>query len=537
MGNFISMKSITNKNLGNFSRAYFIIFLTLLAGIYSYIYFPHAFIINEDITLINANDVDAGSIMTSILSLFDYPYYSMFNSYHSNYYGWTYYVVTFLFLIPVKTVNYLFFNSDPTIDYLTIRLVFFLIGLFYVLATFTLFNKISLNKERFFSFLLSLLLLLPFATNLFIQIHPETTGLLFLTLGILFLINFSRNYLNKSFNYSIFFLALASCAKQIFFIGSIPLLICFYTLLAKKKNLTFYKYLTNSESKKYFYRSAKIGILVFFAINPYVILHPIDFIMRQGQLMLGAQSGSISFYENINAWLNLIKGQTFLYISLIIVPINILSSFILYWKKDKTVNFYLNMANCFAILFILIMTIRGNNYLHSAHYLNPLSLFLYLNILSVGLFLINFSNKITAIIIRIFIYSFLVYYLIFQYSNVKVYLEERLDFKSTLPYITYEYIKNLTKDDPSLRIAHDHFIAPPSDLKFTCHYWNTCSGDLIYDFNPDYLIFNADWTYVGKPHIPTTRLKQYAIEKNMILIDKINNGAVIIYVYKKSTIN
>ena len=301
-------------------------------------------------------------------------------------------------------------------------------------------------------------------------------------------------------------------------------------------NLSFYKYLTNFEFWKYFLRSALIGILVFFVIHPYAFFQPINFLNAQLAILGDFQGGSISLYENLNVWLSLIKGQHFLFISLIIVPINIFSSFILHWNKEKSVYFYLNIMNCFAILFIFLMLVRGNNFFHSLHYLNPLSLFLCPNFLSVSLFLINSKNKINEFIFRIIIYSFIIYSISIQYLSVKAFLDIRMNFENTFPYLTHKYIKNLTKDDQSLRIAHDHLVAPPSNLKFTCHFWNSCVGDVIYDFNPDYLIFWPDFTFANKPHGPTTKFNEYVTEKNMILIDKITIDYINIHVYKKNTI-
>ena len=96
------MIRIFNKNkVYNFFK----LFLFL---IFSILFLPQTFILNEDINLIFAFEVDPGSIIISINNLFNIPYYNMFNGYHTTYYGWTYASLTFLFLLPFKLIFFIF---------------------------------------------------------------------------------------------------------------------------------------------------------------------------------------------------------------------------------------------------------------------------------------------------------------------------------------------------------------------------------------------------------------------------------------------
>ena len=66
---------IKNKVYNIYKLSIFVIFSTL--------FLPQTFILNADINLILAYEVDPGSIITSINDLFNFPYYNMFNGFHT----------------------------------------------------------------------------------------------------------------------------------------------------------------------------------------------------------------------------------------------------------------------------------------------------------------------------------------------------------------------------------------------------------------------------------------------------------------------
>ena len=94
-------KNLKKNKVYNFYK--FLIFL-----IFAILFLPQTFILNEDINLVLAYEVDPGSIISSINTLFNFPYYNMFNGYHTTYYGWTHASLTFLFLLPFKFIFFIF---------------------------------------------------------------------------------------------------------------------------------------------------------------------------------------------------------------------------------------------------------------------------------------------------------------------------------------------------------------------------------------------------------------------------------------------
>jgi hypothetical protein len=121
----------------------------------------------------------------------------------------------------------------------------------------------------------------------------------------------------------------------------------------------------------------------------------------------------------------------------------------------------------------------------------------------------------------------------------------RLDYKNSIAFRTYEYINNNIKPDD--KIAHDHFVAVPYEMNnISCHFWRGCGTDHIDEFNPNYVIFNPDFSFNGKS-IETKRLARYVKDHNMVLIGKItsfqfnvvdvgidnNDNSVGVLIYKK----
>ena len=121
----------------------------------------------------------------------------------------------------------------------------------------------------------------------------------------------------------------------------------------------------------------------------------------------------------------------------------------------------------------------------------------------------------------------------------------RLDYKNSIAFRTYEYINNNVK--PGDKIAHDHFVAVPDKMhNISCHFWRGCGTDYIDEFNPNYVIFNPDFSFNGKS-IETKRLARYVKDHNMVLIGKItslqfnvvdiginnNDNSIGVLIYKK----
>ena len=82
---------------------------------------------------------------------------------------------------------------------------------------------------------------------------------------------------------------------------------------------------------------------------------------------------------------------------------------------------------------------------------------------------------------------------------------------------------------------HDHFVAIPDkkDVE-SCHYWRGCGTDYIEEFDPDYVIFNMEWTFGGGIHASTQRLLDYIEDHDMVLVEVIGKqNATKVWIWKK----
>jgi hypothetical protein len=140
----------------NFKKKnFYIIYKFILFVLFSFLFLPQIFILNEDINLILAYEVDPGSLILSIKSLFNLPYYNMFNGYHTTSYGWTYASLTFLFLLPFKLFFFIFKIDSTYFTILLIRFAFYLVGLFSVFILFRLCRKVLGEENLIINFFFS----------------------------------------------------------------------------------------------------------------------------------------------------------------------------------------------------------------------------------------------------------------------------------------------------------------------------------------------------------------------------------------------
>ena len=227
------MIRIFNKNkVYNFFK----LFLFL---IFSILFLPQTFILNEDLNLVSAHEADPGSIIASINNLFNFPYYNMFNGYHTTYYGWTYASLTFLFLLPSKLIFFIFKIESLSFTIFLIRFAFYLIGLFSALILFRLCKKVLGTKNLVISFFIAILFIFSPFSNLFYFIHPETTGILFTFLAVNYLFDYENKSQKKFYYYSLICLVLATLSKQQFFISSFFLSIFLIFLFFNKNKINF----------------------------------------------------------------------------------------------------------------------------------------------------------------------------------------------------------------------------------------------------------------------------------------------------------
>lgn len=512
----------------------------ILICIFTVLFFPHVFVIVKGFNLAIAYEVDPGSIINSIISLY-HSRYNMNAGYHSSYYGWTYYAINFFLLAPIYIAQKLrIITGDYYFFLVGLRFIFFIIGLSSVLAYFEVAKRIF--KENLLSFAATLLLIaFPPISNYFYFLHPESTGLVFLLLGILCLLRFndeaSKDY--RWYTYGLLFLVLSALSKQIFFITALPVLFLFLYLYCHHHNLSITRFAVSRQFVGILFSTFLFSIFVFFIINPFAFFQPKTFITNQ-TLVVSNQIflTNLSFMEGLKQWLEIIKSIPIIFISIVLSPITLLGVTVLgHEQKTGKIFYIVNIIS--AILFVIIFSI-SSRFIISAMYFAPVYPFFILNILSIPLFIIRKWNTDTIrFIVTIPLVYFLLFVLVedFSISIPKNY--ERLMYKNTIVYKAYSYIEE--KIPNGSKIAHDHYVAlPPNKGLVGCHYWTQgCGTDYIEKFQPDYVIFNEDFTFNG-PHLPTERLKKYISDHHYLLIDTIDavstdtlGGYITISVWKK----
>ncbi len=545
---FVSFKNIFFvEKERNINTHYLKIALIL---IFSILYLPHAFIIYQDINLISAFEVDPGSIISSINDLFQSPFYNMMNGYHSKFYGWTFSFINFLILSPLKLFLYIFNIKSQAPIFLTIKIIFFLIGLFTTLTFYQVLNKLSKNKNLLINFLFCILFITSSIHYIFYFIHPESTGALFIFLGISSLLFYIKTPKLPIYFVGVIFLVMASLAKQTFFIASLPILFCFIDVYRKELNMNYSSFFISGHLVKLLKNTFYLSLLIFFIIHPYAFIRPIDFLKFQYSLAQSFSSaGEVSYLQSIISWVGIIKHNPLMFFSLMSLPFFIPFTFFMY-KKSNLYEYFLVSMNGISAIFIFLFVAYGNRLVFFEAYLFPCYLFLFFNIFGIVQFLIFRSLKFKLILFRkslyIILIGFLLFFIVVGMKSTLHDSEVRLDYKNSIAFRTYEYINNNIKSGD--KIAHDHFVAVPSNMNnISCHFWHGCGTDYIEEFNPTYVMFNPNFSFNG-PSKETLRLKKYIKDHNMKLVSSIaarqanivdigiNGGddAVKVLIYKKN---
>jgi len=352
----ISNKISLNKIFINFKKKKtYNIFKILIFLIFSILFLPQTFILNEDFNLILAYEVDPGSIIISINTLFNFPYYNMFNGYHTTYYGWTYASLTFLFLLPFKLIFFIFKIESFSYVIFLIRFVFYVIGLFSAFILLRLCRKILGTKNLLISFLIVILFIFSPFHNLFYFLHPETTGILFTFLATNYLIDYENKSQKKFYYYSFICLVLATLSKQQFFISSFFLSTLLLFLFCNKNKISFLSSIFFKETKNFFI----LALFVLFLIHPYAFLMPFKFLFSQISLAssFSIAKSNLNFFDALILWINLYRSNFFF---LFLIILNLLNIIILFLKKHSFFDRIINFIFLLIILFSLIYFSIGN---------------------------------------------------------------------------------------------------------------------------------------------------------------------------------
>jgi hypothetical protein len=502
--------------------------IVLIASLFSALYLRNIFFNIEDISLITALETDVGSIMTSIQDLFKTPYYSMFNGYHSKFYGWSYYTLNFIILIPVKLAAYIIsflynFNYDMPV-FFTVRLNHFLLGLASSIMIFKVLTIKSFFKKKInvaVAFCASLTFLtIPVAPSLFVFVHPEILGIFLTLVTIFLLLKFIATLNLNYYYYSVIALSIAIMTKQPFIFTSIPIMFSFAYFYIKSLDTPCIKFIKSYEMWVIFKKTTILSVCVAFVIHPYLFFRLPFFFEIQTQL-LNTFSGDISYLNSLLNWTQLLYGfnpggafNLIFVTSFYLLPATFIISSIIFLKQKNNYSL-LPVMNSLAILLFVLILAYGNRTFFFPTYISPIYIFLIFNLVFAFTFPVNLiKNIIFKIIFSLFIGLIIFLQATLNIINIIDESKSRISTNS-LPHRTFEFITNNIKVGD--KIVYDHFVAIPAPyMKSAGHYWHGYGTDLIETFNPKYVIFNAEYP---TKNIYTDRLKKYVSDHNMKLIE------------------
>jgi hypothetical protein len=507
---------VIKKNiLEYFSSPYRIIIIIL----FSILFLPHAFVVVNNISFISAFESDAGSIISNILALYRTEY-NMNLSFHSARYGWTYFSLNYFLLFPIYIiVSILNFGPYNLFLFVSIRLILFMIGLASVLAFYEVAKRIL--KQNFIGFIASILYIAsPMISRFFYFAHPETTGLLFLFISILCLIRYYEGLAkdHRWYTLGLSSLVLSVLSKQQFVLLAPSVIFLYYYFYCHYHKKSLFRFFITKQFVRVSIASIVLSVAIFFIINPYAFIQPHMFIENQFKVVPGLNEGSSELLQGLGAWFNILKGYPIILFSILSFPFTILGVFIL--RRGQSIGKVLYIVNILsALLYGGIISIYSISFF-SAHYFVPIYPFLILNFLSVFLYIIRKSNvSLVKFLLTFSLFSIIVV----EFSASLPMGYDRLMYQDGTTYKVYTYIEENIPE--SSKIAHDHTVGVPSNIK-GCHYWNICARDYIEGFQPDYVIFNEDYSISGVLHAPTARLHQYINDHNFVLITTIEEVSV-----------
>jgi hypothetical protein len=406
-------------------------------------------------------------------------------------------------------------DIDPSAIFLGSRLILFAIGLSSVLAFFALTQRIF--GQHLISFLAGLIFILsPITAKFFFFIHPESTGILFIFLGVHALLDFRDSPKNKLiYGAGVFSLILASLSKQIYFLLSIPILVMFFWLFSAASNVGFLKRMCSKVMIKTLVLTGFGALIIFFIIHPSAFIQFPFFIEYQTTLS-GFVSGenAYSLADALQAWGDhLVKKPGTVILIFLLVP-TMIAGLLAYHAKRRVESLFLTV-NAVTGLIILTLILTMNRLFMMLSYLQPIYPLLILNFLAVMVWSQKTSWRFGWLVHLVCVYFAIILVSSSALDTLTI-LKQRLDYKSSAAFVTYDYlIRNLK---PEEKVAHDHFVAIPRAFTANaCHYWQGCGTDAIEAFNPDVVMFNPDFHISDKPYAETERLKRYVREKGMEL--------------------
>ncbi|CAK1704960.1 glycosyltransferase family 39 protein [Vibrio crassostreae] len=438
--------------------------------------------------------IDENSIVSSLEQLTTSAFYNMNATYHSQFYGWTYFSLNFVL---ISILNVIGVDSEIGVNF-SIRVVGFVIGLIVI----TLFYKLTTrNVTRTKACILTAFFIVnPVTAHFFNEIHPEMLGVLFqlAAVGVFYNIYVDKKNIKGDFYLAILFLSLSCLSKQAFVVANTFIALSFfilYHLEVKKLQL------------REFIKIIFFCLIVFFSI--FFIIHPYAFIefdkFFEAQRFISEEHSSKSFDMVIDRWIQEIIGNP-------LVLINFLLLFSLLWWRKLPLSYNLSVVFCCLVTSIYVYKSR---LWVTDGYFFPIYAFYFFNIF-------YFINLTCCKIDKKFRYLILFTLSLVFLSNLSVSIYEqqkRFFLQSTkTKNIAWEYLKDLPG---SKKVAYSPNIAMPNNLRGNgCHAWQGCNyAKDLEKYDPDIIVYSPSY-----PHFNSQEFLHYIDNNNMRLIKEINSS-------------
>lgn len=453
----------------------------ILLIVYTLVFLPSVF---AQIEASDFMDIDPASIMDALDGLTSSSgFYDMNEQYHSKFYGWTYFALNTIIIAAIKAVG---LGSEVVIN-LAARAILFVIGGLLVWRLFTLANMFFTGT---WSAVATLVFMVnPVSAHYFVEIHPESLGLLCQVIAIQKLVELYRTpaFDKRKFFWAVVFLTLSALSKHFFFIVAFFIYVGFLLMCARCARIE--PAMTWQQARNLTARGIRIFLAVSFVIHPYAFLDPIGF--YEAQTGLAADHSTIDLGEALWLWVGTIAENP-------LISMNLLLLLVIPFLSARHFAFKLSVALTALTVVIFVFGARTwivSLYFYPVHAIAVFNGFYFLIHVLLPAIKLRFGATPTQISTATFA-SALVTATTWNAAFAISTTHERLLLDGlTTSHAAWSWISRELPADS--RIAYSPNVALLEPYKSqSCHPWRTCP-DLasLQAFEPDYLLFSPDYPY------------------------------------------
>ncbi len=493
----------------SFIKKYWILLIFIF--IFSWFILPNCFQNNENLNIISAEHTDSGSILGSIIQMFNHSttrsFYNQNIPYHTAYYGFPFNSLLFFIFLFINLVFKVSF-TNVEIFALTAKLFNFSVAILCIIVIFNLINKLFKYKITPIIYLITFYFFAPFLYYSF-HIKSDLLGLLFSLISFIYLYYyFVKPKLIKNIIIANVFAGLAFLCKQPNIFVLIPL---FLGLI-----INFYGNIWQNFKKLFrvYFISGTILILLAFLIHPYIFIEPRIFLAKQQEMLIMT---SDTVQNNIAWWMDSYRHNSLFFISAISPFLYILINI---FKKKKNINTkFLLILTSYAIVYLIWLTSTVGPHRVPAYFipLVPISLIFYCDMLDYSIWQINKNHRMNLKFLSFIFFILLIYGSV---KSVKVnlnYVNDTLtsvyEFKKSPAYSS---TKTLETENKFQKINLIYSNSLPIDSRLyqeSTNTWQLPTTESISVFKPNYIFVDLT-TYWEKP---------YDYWKNIALQNDLNN--------------